>query len=369
MSEDKKTDYLELSKRWAKELMENPIVQEYCKPYRSSSLEHFCKVYADTKSYGLQWGEMYERLNEEKENEWIDAGYDHLTVIQQKKLFDAQCLWRGDQLEVKEIEVSFDFIAWEKDVLNCPFIEPITEQEVEWYRQYLSQNNVDLSLGWMSDWQDYDEIKEAYATSNGNRNVPEWYEFHNGKTGFGILFILPDIRGEREKFYQDLGREAYKKENPAPPYVRNPELDKPFMDYNLKTMHVEVAQHIEDKHTFTLMKEYLKGTEHLRTAEHERLEEDLRYLAKIKDELIPIESHYDYREALSRAVESYKCRKIAEHLYSAFQKYNMMRKMGFELGTEKEKNQFKSYKDLGKTSKQFILKGREVNGEPKDFNF
>ena len=368
MSEDKNTNYIALIEQWAKELMENPSVQEYCKPYNAACLEHFCRAYAKTKSFGLQYGGMYQRSNEQKQNEWIDAGYEHLCIIQQKKLFDAQCLWRAEQLYIKEIEISFDFRVWEEDVLNCPFIEPITEQEVDWYCQYLSYNNVELKKGWMEDWQDYDDIKEAYQADSGNRNVPEWYEFHNGKTGNGILLILPDLRGEREEFYANLAREAKRKENPPPPPI-DPDLNKPWMHYFETNLHIELAKQIEDKQTLKLMQEYIKGTEHHQTYEYERAEEDLRYLSEIKDEFVPIESHYNYREAISRAVESYKCRKIAEHLYSAFQKYEGMRKMGFELGAEKEKEQFKNYTQLGTIWRDMILKGREANGEPRDFNF
>lgn len=368
MSEDKKIDYEALCNQWEKELMENPVVQEYCKPYRKEFLEHFCKAYAKKKSYGLKYGEMYQRHNEMKENEWIDAGYEHLSIIQQKKLFDAQCLWRANQLDLKEIEIGFDFRVWEEDVLNCPFIEPITEQEVDWYCQYLSQNNVELKRGWLEDWQDYEGIKEAYETDNGNRNLPDWYEFHNGKTGNGTLLILPDVRGEREEFYRELYREDYRKENATSAYVRDPELNKPFMNFLDSNLQIEVAKQIEDKHTLRLMQEYVRGTEHHYTYENERADEDFRYLSEIL-EPVPIESHYDYRQALSKAVESYKCRKIAEHLHYAFQKYEGIRKIGFALGTEKEKEQFKSYTQMGKNWKESVLKGRELNGEPRDFKF
>ena len=367
MSEEEKIDYMALSKDWAIELMENPIVQEYCNPYRTPSLKLFCDAYARTKAFGMQYGEMYQGINEKKQNEWTDAGYEHLCIIQQKKLFDAHCLWRADQLEIKGVEICYDFYLWEEDVLNCPFIEPITEQEVDWYCQYLSQNNVELEVGWLQNWQDYEELKEAYQTSSGHRNLPEWYDFHNGKTGNGILLLLPDVRGEKEEFYRHLGREGYKKENPTPPYVRDPEFDKPFLDYFDTKRHINVAKKIEDKHTFGLMQEFIEATKHRHTYENERAEEDFRYLTEIKNEIVPIEAHYDYREALRRAVVSYRCRKIAEHLPFAFHKYERMRELGFALGTE-VKN-IKANSSIGNVHRRYILKGREVNGEPRDFNF
>lgn len=46
-----------------------------------------------------------------------------------------------------------------------------------------------------------------------------------------------------------------------------------------------------------------------------------------------------------------------------------MRQMGFKLGAEDEKKHFKLYKDLAEKWKETVLKGREANGEPRDFNF
>lgn len=369
MNEEKKTDYHQFCEQWTRELMENPSVHDYCKVYQKYSMESFCSAYANIKASGLKWGEMYQKLNDQKQNEWIDAAFVHLSIIQQKKLFDAQCLWRAEQLEIKEVEITFDFRAWEEDILNCSFIPPITLQEVEWYCQYLSQNNVELEQDWLQDWQNYDEIKEAYETDNENRNFPEWYDFHNGKTGNGVLLTLPDIRGKKEKFYQNLCIEDSRKNSPPNSYVKDPELEKPYMNIFDTSLHIALAQLIEDKQTSKLITEYLKGTEHHRTYENERADENLKYLSEIKGELIPIEAHDDYRVALNRAVESYRSKKIIEHLHLAFQKYKATHQLGISLSTEREKQQFKIYMNIGKDWKEAILRGRELNGEPKNFDF
>ncbi|PTT66912.1 MULTISPECIES: hypothetical protein [unclassified Chryseobacterium] len=369
MSEEKNTDYHEFCEQWTKELLETPAVQEYCKIYQKYSMENFCKAYANIKASGLKWGEMYRRLNEEKQNEWIDAAFRHLSIIQQKKLFDAQCLWRAGQLEIKEIDITFDFRAWEEDILNCSFIAPITQQEVDWYCQYFSQNNAEFEQDWLQDWQDYDGIKAAYENNNENRDFPEWYDYHNGKTGNGVLLILPDIKGKKERFYQNLCIEDSQRHTPPVPYVTDPELEKPYMNIFDINLHIALAQILEDKQTRKLITEYLKGTEHHHTYENERANENLQYLSEIKDEQIPIEAHEDYRIALSRAVENYKLKKTIEHLPLAFQKYKATYRLGISLGTEKEKEQFKNYMNMSKKWKETILRGRELNGEPKDFNF
>jgi len=38
---------------------------------------------------------MYVRMMEANELQWMMEARQHLEVIQQKKLFDAQCLWRN----------------------------------------------------------------------------------------------------------------------------------------------------------------------------------------------------------------------------------------------------------------------------------
>lgn len=369
MKEEKNIDYHQFCEQWTKELIENPAVQEYCKMYQRSSVENFCKAYANIKAHGLKWGEMYQRLNEQKQNEWIDAAFVHLSIIQQKKLFDIQCRWRAEQLEIKEIETTFDFRVWEEDILNCSFIPQITEQEVDWYCQYLSQSNVEPEEDWLQDWQDYHEIKEAYAGNNENMNFPEWYDYHNGKTGNGILLILPDIRGEKEKFYRDLSIEDSRKHTSPVSYVKDQELEKPYMNIFDSNLHIALAQLIEDKQTGKLIIEYLKGTEHHRTFENEKADENLEYLSGIKDQLVPIEAHNDYRIALSRAVATFKLTKTIEHLPMAYQKYKATHQLGISLSTEKEKEQFKMYMEISEMWKEAILRGRELNGEPKDFNF
>ena len=47
--------------------------------------------------------------------------------------------------------------------------------------------DVNTRLGFMEEWQDYDEIKEAYNTDNKTGNFPEWYDFYNGSVAHRCL--------------------------------------------------------------------------------------------------------------------------------------------------------------------------------------
>ncbi len=69
------------------------------------------------------YGKRYANNEEQHGIKWVSKVSDHLQYIQQKKLFDAQCLWRAEQLDIPDIQICYDFMIWEKDILNCPFID------------------------------------------------------------------------------------------------------------------------------------------------------------------------------------------------------------------------------------------------------
>ncbi len=202
--DDHPIDKATQEKQWLEELKNSEAVQKYLAGFNPDSVDSFLKDYLFRKSIWHS-GATYLTGNIENEQiQWVNTAFEHLEIIQQKKLFDAQCLWRAEKIKFAGVEICEDFKVWENDVLNCPFIEPVNEEDIDLYALYLRQNNADAEVEPYGEWQEYDEIKEAYNTSNANRNFPEWYDFHNGRTGNGTLMLLPDIRGEKEEFYCDL---------------------------------------------------------------------------------------------------------------------------------------------------------------------
>src|SRR5438045_2809039 len=130
-------------------------------------------------------------------------------------------------------------------ILNCPFLDPVSEEDVAIYMQYLQSNNFCNNPFMYRQWQDYEQLKEAYTTDNSDFAVPDWYEFHNGRTGHGTYMLLPDIRGEKEEHYMKIWREQRPSrleakqgaEAPAPvkrlPHV--PYLSNQFFDWFVQT--------------------------------------------------------------------------------------------------------------------------------------
>ena len=80
---------------------------------------------------------------------------ERLKEILQKKLFDMQCLWRAEKIIIPEINVSSDFRYWEANIFNCPFIEPVTENEIEIILKHLTK-------------------EEPYRLDHDIRLAPEW---------------------------------------------------------------------------------------------------------------------------------------------------------------------------------------------------
>ncbi len=357
------TDLLEekeLKIQWYKELAENESAQNFFKRYQPHSIESFIDGYITYRFFAHRYADMYSQKAEEKRSRWINKAHEHLKYIQQKKLFDLQCLWRAEQIQLEGIEICYDFEIWSENILNCPFLEPINKDDIKQYQSFLLQNEEYYEFDFYGS-QDYDEIKAEYLESDDHDGaMPEWYEYHNLVTGNSSKLLLPDLRGEKEEFYRSFtfkknSEEALK----AEPKVidMRPSLnwhDKQDADFFIKTFH--------DRDTQIKFDNYNDDS---RSGRNQDIEIDsLIYDMIEQEETIPIEAHYDFVEALKKAYVKFKNNKIAEHLPLAHEQYLFNKKMGFE--TDRDRPDDTSIKDI--YIKQ-ILDGREANGEPRDLNF
>ncbi len=333
--------------------------------YNPSSVESFIKSYKWLKAFILQHGERWLANEEQESLKWINAAQKHLGYIQQKKLFDAQCLWRAEQLSIPEIEICADFELWEQDVLHCPFIEPVTPEDIDLYARYLKQDNVDLNIGWFHEWQRYSDIKKAYHSESENRNFPEWYDFHINNKGGSYLLSLPDIRGEKEEFYMNITRKHHNELNKAKVEEYERTRDKrPFLKstYDASFMRFFIST-FENKELLAYYNIYRKNQEQ---EDNETIEMIIRELLK-ENEPVPIQAHNNWREALKKAYDVYCAKKIAEHLPQAYEEYQLH--LSLQILSESNLENFKRFKEMRDHNAKWILQGRELNGEPLDFNF
>ncbi len=351
-------------------LRTDPRFKSYFEAFEADSVDDFIHDYARQKKRWLTWGQFSIDQNEKAETQWMEEAARHLKFTLQKKLFDAQCLWRAEQATYEGVKICFDFKRWGENILHCPFLEPITEEEMRLYQQYLRSNNPELKSrlwdGWQDgDWQDYREIKAAHYTDNAKGNFPEWYDFHNGRTGAGVLMALPDLRGEKEDFYIKLAYDTL--ERPADDahfaeWERTRDKRPEINSYDQKQIRHFVIT-FEDARTRALYEGFTYN--HRNSEDRSNLEGIIRLLLDA-DEPIPTEKHADFRDALREAEHRYRLRKIAEHLPLAYEEYLLNQSLGLH-SVDKERVEF--YARLFQTPYNRILTGRRLAGEPEDLNF
>lgn len=373
---DKINQEAAIRKKAEEELMANKDIQEFFRKFNPDSVTRFIEHYLNYKTIWHQHGENYLKWQDDEESKWIDAANEHLPNIQQKKLFDLQCLWRAEKITLPGVDICYDFQIWESNILQCPFIDPITADEVELYQEYLLQENAELEnelhYSYIS-WQSYNELKAAYNTGNDRHNFPEWYDFYNSRKGTGVYMSLPDIRGEKEQRYHDVGLGLDPKREEAVKSIRevltNPEKERkdkeglPYLDTYCKATMYNFVHSFEDK----LTKRYYKAYEWFLRNETDQ-DDVMEVVEMLLDagEMVPIEGHYDWQEALFKAGKKYKARMIAESMPEAFAQYQLQQSMNIMPPT---KELLLNLDVVKQTLIKDILNGRKELGEPEDLNF
>jgi hypothetical protein len=349
----------ELKTKWRKELEQNEDIQKHFQKYNQHSINSFINTYLTFKYSWYRFGDFYQELINKEQAQWILKAHDHLKFILQKKLFDLQCLWRAEQIKIDEVKICFDFKLWGNDILNCPFLEHITQQEISLYQEYLMQENIKANDDDYTEWQNYEEIKEDY--NNSDSEMPEWYEFHNTRTGNNQFLLLPNIRGQKEAFYTQLVFEKNLKilETQQNDTISNVD-QRPFLSSYNEDLATFVSK-FEDKDFQKKFKYYTQCNNNY--SDNEYYENILSELLNTK-EPIPIKAHYDIKQAIENAYHHYNCLKIANHLPIAYNQYLFNLKMGFIIEGDD-----KFYPSLREKIIKNILEGRVLNGEEPTLDF
>ena len=359
-------DKPELTKAQIEEtLSSDPRTQAYFKSFNPASVEYFVKDYARKKMTWHQYGKFYVDQCEEEDTQWIAHAARHLQYIQQKKLFDAQCLWRAEQASYPGVDITFDFRKWEEDVLRCPFIEPISEADVALYTRYLKSGNADLLDQRFRhvEWQEYTRLKRSADDDNSETQFPEWYDYHNTATGSGVLLSLPNLRGTKEQFYLRLYREDWERRQNSP--TLGPEESLPWISIAEPKMVEGFIKNFDDAITL----DYYRAIS--RYTRHRDVEEELHNLITLllkADEPLPMPHHHDFRQAIREAAYQYRCRKTAEHLPQAFEEYQLNRALGI-LPTTGPDRPDDLWGNICRIQREHIIQGRVLNGEAGDLEF
>jgi hypothetical protein len=376
-----------------------PKIRSHYHGYAPWSIDHMVRTYAH-KRFNFTWSAKYYTGKAEK----IELGFSpdaekYLKQIQYKKLFDIQGLWRAGQKKIKEIDCSFDFRPWFVDIFNCPFLPPITRDEVHLMERFLLETPVELHMWEIDvgdyDWESYEYQKISYAEREEielqefyqnyalaifeDRGYPPWYDFYDTYNGTGGILMLTDVKFPKELFYMRLYNKHEEKEKKEQAKkegsVATP---KPKAHHQLPTLGLD-KKYSSEQATNDLVDEFespevkrlwkcYKKVENYDVKDAEVYSEEIDSIIEILKtipEKVPIEEHDDWQQGLMISYRKYKYRKTIEAIPSVYEDYLMRLETGVGFAHPEEKRWPINLDDM----KKEILEGRRLNGEPMDFNY
>lgn len=327
--------------------------------YRESSVKSFIKKYANHKSHQEVYGDYYTKLHERfLMNDWLKGAWSCLEQIQNKKLFDMACQWHAEEVaHMPDIDVSTDFIFVQKNILDYNFLPDITEEELAFYIQFLrnTQHVMDL-FGFRSGFGTVNDIREQYR-EEAETGIA-YFDYHNTYTGNQNYLILPDIRGEKESVYVELARAANREKYKDLPKKE----EKAYLHADDEEI-IKFALKFKDRKTANFIPEY---NDWIGNNDDIIMSRALAYLDEIYPEIVPVATHANWQDAIYDAAMTHRQKKIGDLLPTVFQEYQMKRRSGIPITRPEE---LKSDYGLRSLYRDLVLHGRELKGEPRNFNF
>lgn len=350
--------------KWNEEILASSTYKNYLKVYNKSSLEQFVSNYVTYKNMWHLYGERYKDDYDYKDVKWVNQAENHLEVILDKKLFDMSCLWFSGNEKYNSIDISTDIIYWKNNIYNCPDIEPISEYDIDNYSQFLLQCEQEDNFHFVKDFS-FDDL-ESYKDDEGDLEViPGWYSYHNRISGNDKLLSLPNIKSKMERYYMEVYTESNKVPQPEqPPYI--PPL--PSVYFSDKAFLEKFMNDYEDETTKKLYKYHSWKFRNLN--KKELIDENIEILLS-SDEIIPIEAHPNFIEAIKITTHKYRMKKIVEHLPVAFANYNFNRQMSLDKENSNHiyGDMLEVYDKFRKEKKEKIISARKILGEPENFDY
>jgi hypothetical protein len=371
----KKLFFEELRKQFYDELKSSEANKNFFINCTPSSMEAFLLNYAERKS---ELASMYEYYSDDiyriKEIKYRSKAENVFKFILYKKLFNLQCEWRAEQIQIEGIVTSGDFHYFEFHIDQCPFLPKIERKEVEVLKQFVADHvyeNFSDSYNYHTDFN-----YMMHKDEEGNRpNMTEWYEYYDQRMGTGGLLYLPDKRGDKETYYMRLtsneNQKIYEEQKKkGPPKVSKPALKQIVPDH--KTLYNFAKQYETDPHFVDLFKGWL---EQINEIERQDADEDGNFdqalnILQEATEPVYLEGGYKWKDAIVRAGNSYINNIIYRQLDYVYDEFLMLKSTGLSVGKPGANvmDEMAKY-DLVILHRNMILRGRELAGEPRDFNF
>lgn len=332
------------------ELKNNPKAQAYLSRFDRQSAEQFLQSYASTKEILLRWGEDLRNMQHDNNTYFRECAEEYYWQIVQKKLFNLQCLWRAEKIDLP-VTVSYEFMFWEENIKSCPFIEDVTETEIDAMLSYLENAPFDHDEMNPEGWQSYFDFKDE--DGGASEFYPEWYEAYDLVMGTQNLISLPDIKGQKEEKYLSAWRKATHGESEP--------VDMNNMIYASDEEIEKFIRHVEPYKILDYYRLYRDRNES--SGFMEQMEEVLQLLSAEPGEVIIPEGKFP--DAIYQAGHLLKVKKMKSLLIEIHNEHLERKAMGISYEQDGTPEEDWLVKDV----KEHILAGRKILGEPENFDY
>ena len=339
-------EYLETNERYA----------AYFALHNAATVTRFVKEYAVLKYDIFSHLENYRADYDQHKMQFLSEADKYIDIILQKKLFNLQCQWRAGMIKLPFVDICADFVYWQHHVRSCPFIAPITPEELDLCIGFLKEK-IDHSEALFSeyiDWQNHVGFKNhrilnpipaggvatlTPITDYNSAIMPDIYHYFDIAQHTVPFLDLPDKRGQLEAKYLAEGynikynsiRERLKTESDWVVFM-----DKPSKSDSRPGLHAFDPMGFVNATEDAKTKEAFLYYNHKRPLGHKKETDDETQMyfdfLKAFDEPIQIEASADWRAALALTARRFKQNKIAEMLPYAYDSH------AFEFNGETDEN-------------------------------
>jgi hypothetical protein len=183
----------------------DPGIQEFFEKFHPNSLDLFIKIYAKKKEHWMVSGDSFALHNFNFDHKYRDEATKGLRMILLKKLLIKICEWSAGLIELEGIKISDDFRYWEANIFNCPFLEQVTEEELNIYMKYLNGPDYEkYDIIYIPD--SYNYVRPDYNSIRDDM-MPEFSILYDTLKGTSGKWLLPNIRCAKEQKYKNAFQE------------------------------------------------------------------------------------------------------------------------------------------------------------------
>ena len=343
-----------------KDLNKNPKYAVFFDKYNVNSIEKFKLDYARYKTDSLFYAEILKKVELEEMLEYQDKAVECLWEIQYFKLFQIICQWHAKEIDIPGIKYCHDFYYWQMNIEKCSFLPPITKAEVDVYLDYLDQAT-DKEIFYF-EWGGITDLYEEM------RSKEEWRRKHNHPYYNYMIALIgtefmekPDIRGDKEKRFEDAAREQSKIDEAI--RATDTTIDrKPFLSF----------------HTDEQLEEFVTRFGYQKYLDYKKIKYELAIMfgdwggydkaidiLKEAGDDWPIDADVNYQSALINAANQYTKRKVMKVLPKVYKDYQFRISNGIEFQAPHSRENMKSRdsKWYERVSLMHLKKGMDFLGE------